>query len=369
MQVIIKKEVNYVEEAYALLLYYVNKDAYEKAQLVTDGVRKASKNIERFDMILNMIEKIREHVTENMRLNNNRLDFYFKMLGDSGIPLANFLLPLFPDINNNSFEDYENAARSKKSSDLWKDFEYILSQEYAMGGKLIGEKPAESFEDITRLLMQDDNLSVEDRWKIVQAYINHDQLLDEICDIFTKIIQLIKECQKEVNELEHIFYDYWMNYSRENDLLKEFQKQNSFTWESSEKGTYIIPSIFFSQSIICSIFEKEENKADVMYLGLLIDSNLNIKPPAADIGDINNSLKLLSDRSKFDILIYIKDKPAYGFEIANALNLSTSTISYHMSALVNARLVKLEKEANKVYYRINGEEVGKLLEDIKGLLL
>jgi DNA-binding transcriptional ArsR family regulator len=237
-----------------------------------------------------------------------------------------------------------------------------------MGG-IKGEKPAESFEDITRLLMQEDNLSVEDRWKIMQAYLNHDQLLDEICDIFTKIIQLIKECQNEVNELEQIFYDYWMNYSRENDILNEFQKQNSFTWESSEKGTYIVPSIFFSQSIICSIFEKEENKADVMYLGLLIDSNLNIKPPAADIGDINNSLKLLSDRSKFDILIYIKDKPAYGFEIANALNLSTSTISYHMSALVNARLVKLEKEANKVYYRINGEEVGKLLEDIKGLLL
>ncbi|MFR1852473.1 MAG: ArsR/SmtB family transcription factor [Beduini sp.] len=52
-------------------------------------------------------------------------------------------------------------------------------------------------------------------------------------------------------------------------------------------------------------------------------------------------------------MLFIKDKAAYGQEIANHLNLKTSTISYHMEALINVGLIIVEKQNNRIYYRLN----------------
>ena len=72
-------------------------------------------------------------------------------------------------------------------------------------------------------------------------------------------------------------------------------------------------------------------------------------------------LKLLSDRSKLEILSYIKNKKAYGSELAKQLNLTNATVSHHMSGLVNAGLVIMEKEDTKIYYRANIEEISEVL--------
>lgn len=368
MQVIIKKKINEVEEAFALLFYYINTGTFDKIK--SEAVRmNAAGDSDRFHKTMNLIEKINNYVTDNMRFDKGRLEFYFKKLGDANISLVHYLLPLFPDINHNSLSDYENAARNKSEKDIWKDFKYILTEEYAMGGVTKKDKPISSFEEVVQLIDQEESLSSEDRWKIVQAYLKHDQLLSEICDILKRTIQLIKECQSAVDELMEDFYGYWSDFSKNHDLLKELQKRSKISWEYNEEGTYVVPSIFFSQSIIYSINDKEEKKADIIHLGVLIDSNFTVKNAAADVSDINNSLKLLSDKSKFDILMYIKDKPSYGLEIANALNLSTSTISYHMSSLERAHLVRLEKDANKIYFSVDHDAVNQLLDNIKSILL
>lgn len=72
-------------------------------------------------------------------------------------------------------------------------------------------------------------------------------------------------------------------------------------------------------------------------------------------------LKLLSDRSKFEILSYIRDKSAYGSELAKHLDLTTATISHHMGGLLGKGLVELEKENNRIFYRANTEEIAEVL--------
>lgn len=68
-----------------------------------------------------------------------------------------------------------------------------------------------------------------------------------------------------------------------------------------------------------------------------------------------DALKVLSDKSKFKILSFLKDKRSYGAEIAKQLNLSTPTISYPMQALLNAGFVGFEKENNRLYYHVDKE--------------
>jgi DNA-binding transcriptional ArsR family regulator len=180
---------------------------------------------------------------------------------------------------------------------------------------------------------------------------------------------LLKEQQSDIAVLENEFYEYWNHYIAENDFIKNMQEYANITWEYNKNGLIVLPSIFRPLVMVLNINDEEDAVADIIHIGILMDSDLSRKQNEVNADKLNNALKLLSDKSKFEILRYIKDKPAYGFEIANELNLSTSTISYHMNSLISAGLVKLDKDANKIYYRINKDTVNDLLEDIRILLL
>ncbi|MDF2985636.1 MAG: transcriptional regulator [Eubacterium sp.] len=365
MMVTVNKQINYVEEANSLLYSYVNSDSYEKMK--QDGSRKITYSAELYNKRYQHILNIYNYVIENIRFEKVQLEYYFKEIGKSGMGLSSYLFPLYTEVQYDSLTEYETAARSKSKVEIIRDFDYILSQHYTFG-KSDDYKTIDSFEELMRSMNKGD-FSSEDKWKIVQTYLEHDKHLDELCLIFDRTIQLLKERSDEVKILEGEFYDYWVDYTNNHNFLEELQKYASITWQFSETGNVMIPAIFRPNSITISSSADDDKKADIIHVGIILDANLTCKPARVDNEDLNNALKLLSDKSKFEILKYIKSKPAYGFEIANAFNLSTSTISYHMNGLIQARLVKIEKEANKIYYSLNKETVEEILKDIGEMLL
>lgn len=79
--------------------------------------------------------------------------------------------------------------------------------------------------------------------------------------------------------------------------------------------------------------------------------------------------KSLCEKSKLDILCELKASSKYNLELAEALNLSPSTTSYHMGALLNSGLVTVEKKEGRVYYCLNRESISELLNNLEKLLL
>lgn len=365
MQVIIKKEINYVEEANLFLVNHVNQITYDK--MMSESFLNFAYKKEIFDRRYEHILAIHNYVTEHMRFDKSKLEFYFKEIGNSQMSLSNYLLPIYTGTRYETLKEYETAALEMSKEEIIKNFDEILSQ-YLRIGKSGDEGKVETFENLLHIMDRSD-INAEERWKIVQAYIDRDKHIREVCAILDRTIQLLMECGDHINELEQEFYDYWTDYTKEADLLKVLQEYTNIIWKSSTAGTYIIPSIFNPQSIAFSISDEEEMLPDLIRLGVILDSNLTFKQSPIDSEKLNTALKLLSDKSKFEILKLIKDKPAYGYEIANALNLSTSTISYHMNALITSKLIKLEKDANKIYYSLNEDTVNQILEDIRTLLL
>ncbi|MBQ1720651.1 MAG: winged helix-turn-helix transcriptional regulator, partial [Lachnospiraceae bacterium] len=80
-------------------------------------------------------------------------------------------------------------------------------------------------------------------------------------------------------------------------------------------------------------------------------------------------LKLLADKSKFQILSATVDTPAYGSELANMLGLTTATISHHTTALLDQNLLSLEKVDTKIYYRTNPVMIRALIQYLQDTLL
>lgn len=84
---------------------------------------------------------------------------------------------------------------------------------------------------------------------------------------------------------------------------------------------------------------------------------------------VYDNLRLLADRTRFDILYYLHGHPAYVQELSDQFALSRNTMHHHLSKLLNAGLISCAVNGNRVYYSINQDHLEQLLEQLRGLLL
>lgn len=85
--------------------------------------------------------------------------------------------------------------------------------------------------------------------------------------------------------------------------------------------------------------------------------------------EVYRAIKLLGDRTRFDILCYLRDRKAYGQELSAKFGLSRNTIHHHMSKMLAARLVCCTVDGNRVYYTVDKESVNLLMERQRSLLI
>lgn len=80
-------------------------------------------------------------------------------------------------------------------------------------------------------------------------------------------------------------------------------------------------------------------------------------------------LKLLGDKSKFEILCLLKSHGRYNLEIAEELQLTPATASHHMSLLLSNHMVTVEKKDGRVYYQLNQETLREIMKCFREIFL
>lgn len=107
-----------------------------------------------------------------------------------------------------------------------------------------------------------------------------------------------------------------------------------------------------------------------VFQGILIDKLNFWRRDGENIRDmLPVLLKILGDKSKFEILYSLKEKDKYNLEIAEELKLTPATASHHMGILLSNHFVTVEKREGKVYYQLNREAVEKIVEYLQAVLL
>ncbi|MBB6217522.1 DNA-binding transcriptional ArsR family regulator [Anaerosolibacter carboniphilus] len=84
---------------------------------------------------------------------------------------------------------------------------------------------------------------------------------------------------------------------------------------------------------------------------------------------VQNFIRILSDKKRFEIIERLSKKPYYVYELAAELDLTSPTVCYHLNHMLDLNLVSLEKENNKTYYSLNKEMVKELLNNASSILL
>lgn len=81
------------------------------------------------------------------------------------------------------------------------------------------------------------------------------------------------------------------------------------------------------------------------------------------------TFKALSDPARREILMMLREKPLSAGEIGSHFEMTGATISYHLSILKKADLVRETREKNFIYYDLNVsvvEDVMLWLSQLKG---
>lgn len=82
------------------------------------------------------------------------------------------------------------------------------------------------------------------------------------------------------------------------------------------------------------------------------------KTRTADCGE---ALRVLSEKTKFEILLALREAPRYGSEVAELLGLRPATVSHHMGELLRHGLVTVQPRQNRVYYTLHRERLKEVL--------
>ena len=106
------------------------------------------------------------------------------------------------------------------------------------------------------------------------------------------------------------------------------------------------------------------------FQGIMTDKLYLYQKSLSDAREIlPGMLKLLGDKSKFEILCSLKERGKYNLEIAEELRLTPATASHHMGLLLSNQFVAVEKKDGKVYYRLNRETIEEMIRYLEGVFL
>ena len=154
-------------------------------------------------------------------------------------------------------------------------------------------------------------------------------------------------------------------YERAKDSVKKelIMYINDFTrWfeeKADERFTHLLDLSSATTKHIYPSFSKGASinsflTAGLYYYGLIVDQLMNTENELElKKTDLLMKTKALSDKSKIDILLTLRERPMFSLEISEKMSLSPSTTSHHMNMLVSSGLVQVIKQKGKVYYNIN----------------
>jgi DNA-binding transcriptional ArsR family regulator len=196
-----------------------------------------------------------------------------------------------------------------------------------------------------------------------------------------RVIESLKNPDETKQRLYYFMYQYYQRCfaSIENKVISivasQAEKYQNLFDSNPEKfmEQYLnLNPLEIAKPIICLSFFKyigwhhystpSNGEADWFIMGiysdLLFDENLNLER-------FSIFFKTLSDPNRIAILKLLSQKPWYGQELAEKLNITPATISYHMTFLQKVGVITFQKMDNRSYYCLNQNKLMELIEDFK----
>ena len=270
--------------------------------------------------------------------------------------LAKLMIFSFLDIRTTDLE--QSLQRTRQSAEERLNGSYLLRDINSGGISFYAAEPGQT---IPPLAEQLDGLMIEEqyRWRLYKLLTNYSAMFDELSALLRPAAQRVQDVLPRILPQLQPVYDHWEQYfscHAFSELLERFTNQSM---QLAEMDTYINLSLVAGGDMIYTYDELACSDCRQVYLGVL---------QMTDDG-ICSLLKLVADRSKFELLRRCARQPSYCQQLSREMGLTTATISRHMSLLLEAGLVRARKGESRIYYTIDREAVAALCDAVYTTLL
>ena len=217
----------------------------------------------------------------------------------------------------------------------------------------------------------------EQKWQLQWVFTHPKEAWEKVEPLVRTAMEVVEEKEALWRPLVEEFCEYYRRKLANQSLEAYIMSELGFDLGENSQERILMPCIveshamFFGEGSL-QAEEKGEPLSDVCRIGMVLKRvGLGIfrNRPVNNRKHLASLLKVLADESKLEILALLKERSRYGRELAKELNLTTATISHHMDILVGCGLVILNKEMNRIYYKIDENAMRKLLKQTWELLL
>ena len=358
MKISVLNGINYYLEAVTILITYHKKNSnYES--LKERLMQKFNIPVEKSENMLRDIVNIYNYVVNRLDIPKDKIDLFFHSENHDVPSLCELIMfPLIYDYYGTSKEKYFCQCEEQKLKKAIKTMFYYFEYDVDI----------ENFTHVD-YINHINNLDVETnmKYKYIMMCCNFNNYFSEILKYVDETVALLKE---KVADLQCLADEFETNISKDieihgDNFFKKYEIQIDIT-----KDIVISPSILAPNYLMINPYELFEDKNLQVNLGICLKTINELKKEYFISDERTISiLKALGDKSKFDILKSIKDKEMYGAEIAKMLNITTATVSHHMSNLHNLSLVNIIANNNKVNYTLNKESIKELIVLLERIFL
>lgn len=364
MDVVLLKEPNLMFELTTLLH---NSRSDQSCRQLKQAIHKKfaiDENI--LDSCFDAIIELSEFVVSGIESETDAvlLDFLF---GKHSSIRGCFAYYLIHDICRGNSPDFKRdlaALREQSKALFFVNFSSLLVSEFASEDfSGVVTNFAELFAFIEKIPVPED-----EKFQLCRLYNNFEEYRELLADILQTAGELFMQ---KYDLVKH--YIGWFLAAVNEPLSAGGAKfvETNYTLKLSDSTDtlYIQPSIAMCNTTRYLMSYTSEKITDFLYVGVLFEPLREITDISTVEDKLCRSLRTMGDNRKFEILKLLADGQKYGQQLASLLDISTATVSHHMSMLLEAGFVEIKRESNRIYYVLNRKKLRNFFEELSEALL
>ncbi len=351
MGIFFKKEIGDIMDVFNSLYLLANEETYKE--------RLSAEN----KPISISIIKYFNHIKDKSLIDIKKVHFYFKEYMDPRHSFALYYLFLERvfDEEDIGVKEVLEVLEKKTEEELLENIHRRLLFHFNKSGKT-GPKEDEynNHKEYLIELIKDCDISSEAKWNMYLIINNPEGYARDFCSEIKGYLTIYSKFQRRMEGTKNKF-----NQGVEAELKEQglsfIKAMKLFDDLESYDNIYVSTLMIFYGNIVYDI------KGNNLYvnLGLKYKETLDKYRGKSRIDNMVNVMKALGDGSRYEIISLLNEKQLYGQELAEALGLSTATISHHMNLLHTLGIVTIDKVDNKIYYKLNREVLKDFILDIQ----
>lgn len=355
MNILVKNQINYFNEALLLATYVVNVENNKDFDLPikVQNLILDNESIDNQDQdLVNFLKNSRYEARAYLE-KKSEISIYFKNFKESNSSEILYFL---------TYSKLEQSIENYKKEELFIKIKTEFIKNMVAQGYDFSEQF--TFEEVDKLVI----FSEQQRYAIYKLLHNINGTYDSLYETFVFLEKIIKRnivgIKKKVTGVYKKLENLELHKIDKNKILEPIIKGNNI---ESVEVTLLIQ---FSEIFGFSLFEEDKTKEIKGYLLLgLVPFEFHETTYVAEENknEMFNKFSLLSDTTRFNIIVLLSEGAMYGRQISEYLNISTGTISHHLSNLLQEKIIVSEVKGKRIYYSLNISELNRMSRFLKQL--